>query len=247
MTLFAVCWEQVWPLLWVMWLLHGLFQWLIVFTRVNTGVSGVLAAESCPPEGGTPPPPHHDAPICRISAGPWFPGSSFLIPFFCILCFTKYYFRSLTPRDSLLGASHFFAKLTAWMSDWRPWKVENPWCRQVVLRVLHTCTSSFCTLFPAGIPASHTPWNQSDAYVLKPWVLQWTPNATKPLSAALVDEINVGFQKAQSLIPWPLDPDLCLLGSLVSMSLYPSPLTCAPNFRDPALSSMSGSRTMPLV
>lgn len=150
MTLFAVCWEQVWPLLWVMWLLHGLFQWLIVFTRVNTGVSGVLAAESCPPEGGTPPPPHHDAPICRISAGPWFPGSSFLIPFFCILCFTKYYFRSLTPRDSLLGASHFFAKLTAWMSDWRPWKVENPWCRQVVLRVLHTCTSSFCTLFPAG-------------------------------------------------------------------------------------------------
>ena len=33
---------------------------------------------------------------------------------------------------------------------WRPWKVENPWCRQVVLKLLHTCTSSFCTLFLAG-------------------------------------------------------------------------------------------------
>ena len=38
-------------------LLQGLFQGLIVFIQVDTGVSGALAAESCPPEGGIPPAP----------------------------------------------------------------------------------------------------------------------------------------------------------------------------------------------
>lgn len=78
---------------------------------------------SCPHVPAMHPPPR-DAPTCRISAGPWFPGSSLLILLFCILCFTKYYFKSLTPRDSLLGASHLFAK-HEWvtlmpMKGWEP-------------------------------------------------------------------------------------------------------------------------------
>ena len=89
-------------------LLQGLFQGLIVFIQVDTGVSGALAAESCPPEGGTPPAP--TSPRCtHLQDQRWalvsrkFASDPFIL-------YSLFYFRSLTPRDSLLGASHFFAK-----------------------------------------------------------------------------------------------------------------------------------------
>lgn len=116
------------------------------------------------PEGGTPPAPTTMHPSAGSVLGPGF--LKFVSdPFILYSLFYKILLQVSTPRDSLLGASHFFAKLTTRMSDSDARrKAENPGVDKLCWESLHTCTSSH-TLFLAGDSASHTfPRNQSDAY-----------------------------------------------------------------------------------